>query len=237
MIPAAIRSTSQIADKPIKCVTYGKSGVGKTCLAATAPAPLIIDSERGTLSLAREEIAVWPVSTLGEARAALAWLRTDPEARETFKTVVVDSLTDLAEKFKADFLASGDPRAKDPRAAYGETSDQMQAFMRELRDLPFFDVVAIAKQEPREDEVSKVTLWGPAMPGAKLANSVAYLFDCVFHLRIKQDKSRRLLTAADFQFDAKNRLGVLAPEEPADLTHIFNKIRGVNIANNANGAH
>ena len=69
------------------------------------------------------------------------------------------------------------------------------------------------KQESSQDEVSKMTSYGPSMPGAKLGPQIPYLFDEVFRLGIAKNENnqdvRFIQTRPDIQYDAKDRSGVL----------------------------
>ena len=69
----------------------------------------------------------------------------------------------------------------------------------------------------------------PSMVGAKLPQAIPYLFDEVFALRVdKNDEgetTRWLQTEKDWQYEAKDRSGVLDQFEVSDLTHIFLKVR------------
>lgn len=40
----------------VKCIVYGRAGIGKTMLVATAPAPFLISAESGLLSLREQNI-------------------------------------------------------------------------------------------------------------------------------------------------------------------------------------
>jgi Cdc6-like AAA superfamily ATPase len=48
----------------INCLVYGRAGVGKTMLTATAPKPLLISAEAGLLSLRHVSVPVKIVHTL-----------------------------------------------------------------------------------------------------------------------------------------------------------------------------
>ena len=209
----------------IKALIYGRAGVGKTTLSATAPAPLILSAEAGLLSLRAAKIPVIVIKTVDDLSQAYQWVSTSPQAR-AFKTIMLDSLTEIAEVI----LANAKRQVKDPRQAYGELIEKMMDTVRKFRDLPGFNVVMLAKQESHLDEVSKITSFGPSMPGAKLGNQLPYLFDEVFRLGIGKTMEgveyRFLQTQPDLQYEAKDRSGVLATIEPPDLSHIFAKIMG-----------
>lgn len=81
------------------------------------------------------------------------------------------------------------------------------------------------KVEPLED--NGAVKWGPSMPGKKLGPNLAYFFDAVFAMRVKQTDegiTRALQTTTDGQWTAKDRSGALATFEEPDLEKILNKI-------------
>ena len=87
-----------------------------------------------------------------------------------------------------------------------------------------------AKQDRLRDEgQGNNVLYMPSMVGAKLPQAIPYLFDEVFALRVdKNDEgetTRWLQTEKDWQYEAKDRSGVLDQFEVSDLTHIFLKVR------------
>jgi hypothetical protein len=76
-------------------------------------------------------------------------------------------------------------------------------------------------------------VWGPVLPGAKLAADLPFLFDELFCLvaAVKDGEVRRMLrTAADGKYAAKDRSGRLDQWEAPDLAAIYKKIHGPRIA-------
>jgi hypothetical protein len=220
VIPANIRSTAARGDLGYKCLVYGSAGVGKTCLASTAPAPIFLDSDNGTLSIAHLGLPVWPIPTFHELNKALDWLAKDVDARRLFKTVIFDMLSDLAAKeLEALFL-----QVKDQRQAYGPLNTMVAGTLRRLRDLPHYHVIVLSAQQSTEDAVTKVTAYGPAVPG-KLAQTVPHLFDCVFQYGLRVDGTRILRTQTQFQFTAKCRApGLQAEEINPNMSEIFARL-------------
>jgi len=88
-------TTTKQNSKFINCLIYGKSGVGKTTLAATAPNPLIIDTEGGTLSLADQEIDMVSVRNMEELEDVLKKLKR--KRGDKYETIIIDSGSELAE--------------------------------------------------------------------------------------------------------------------------------------------
>ena len=118
---------------------------------------------------------------------------------------------------------------KDPRQAYGALQEQMTDLIRSFRDLPGKHVYMSAKMEKMQDESGRV-LYGPSMPGNKLAQQLPYFFDEVLALRVEKDEEgkpqRALMCDSDGLWSAKDRSGRLDAWEEADLGHIINKIIG-----------
>lgn len=210
----------------IKVLVYGESGVGKTVLCATAPAPIILSAEAGLLSLRKFKIPVIKIETLADLEEAFKWIKARKQGAETFQTICLDSITEIGEVV----LANAKLTVKDPRQAYGELIEKITKQIKQFRDLPNVNVYMSAKMEKSKDELSGMTLFGPSMPGQKMGPAMPYLFDEVFNLRINQtaegQKYRALVTQPDLQYVAKDRSGALAAVEPPDLAKVFSKISG-----------
>lgn len=215
----------------IKMLVYGKSGVGKTRLSATAPQAevkdgghcIIISAEGGLLSLRGVSIPVWEIKTLDDLNAAHDYLIG--VGGDQYYTIIIDSISDIAEKV----LANAKAGTKDGRQAYGILADQMWETIRSFRDIRGKHVVMIAKAEYTKDEKG-VTRWMPSMPGNRLTQGLAYYFDIVGHLGVYASAGGNhtsLQFHADLQYEAKDRSGSLDFFEYPDLTAIFNKIYGV----------
>lgn len=210
----------------IKAMVYGPPGVGKTKLAATAPAPIMMSAEAGVLSLREFQIPMIHIRTVQDLTEAHQWAMNSHEARQ-FQTIYIDSISEIAEVV----LANAKTLVKDPRQAYGELVEKMLMAVRAFRDLPGKNVVMVAKMEPVKDEMTGIIKYSPSMPGTKLGPQLPYLFDEVFRMGIGKTPQnveyRFLQTQPDLQYDAKDRSGSLDAVEVPDLTRVFNKILGV----------
>lgn len=220
-------TTAQAAElHGIKVLIYSRSGVGKTWLARTAPAPIVLSAESGILSLRDVGIPMIHITSVNDLSEAHQWLEKSAEARQ-FKTVYIDSLTEIGEVI----LANAKALVKDPRQAYGELIEKTMATIKAYRDLAGKNVVMTAKQEPMKDDMTGIIQYGPSMPGSKLGPQLPYLFDEVFRLGLAKTKDgaeyRFFQTAPDLQYEAKDRSGALDAVEKPDLTYVFNKILGV----------
>lgn len=240
MAIAFTTASRQTAEGGIKILTHGRSGIGKTVLAATLPNPILISAESGLLSLRQEnleriygkgnpdityDMKVITVATVADFEAAYQWVIGPNGA--SFSSVAVDSLSEIAEKI----LKNEKGRTADGRMAYGKTADAIEEMVRKYRDMPGKNVYLSAKTEMVKDEHSGSMKFYPMMPGKKTGQSLDYFFDQVFYfdtITDNEDKTQRVLhTQINQQFAAKDRSGALAVYEAPNLSAIIRKIKGV----------
>ena len=225
-------TAAQAQSAGVKVCVHGRSGAGKTVLCSTCPRPIILSPERGTLSIAKHNIPVILIASISDLAEAYAWATTSKE-RANFDTFCIDSISEIAERI----LADEKRKAKDPRQAYGELSDQLQAFVRLWRDIPGMNVYMTSKSELRE-QPDHTVLYSASLPGKANGQGLAFYFDEFFYLGIGEYDDTRpgaslgaklqyryLQTQLDSRIDAKDRSGVLAPIEEPHLGKIFDKIR------------
>lgn len=216
-------TTKNYASNGIKILVHGQAGIGKTCLCASLPNPIILSVESGLLSLADVDIPVIEIKTIDDLAEAYDWLAESEEGRQ-YKSVCLDSVSEIAEVV----LSNEKGKEKDPRKAYGNMQEIMAELMRNFRDLPGRNVYFSAKQERIQDESGRI-LYGPSMPGQKLAQQIPYLFDEVFCYQMVKDQNgvpqRILLTQPDGISVAKDRSGKLDMWEEPNLGAIIEKIR------------
>ncbi len=215
-------STTKDAKGSINVLVYGRSGVGKTSLIATAPKPIIISTESGLLSIAKFDLPVIEISTLDDLMEAYEFVSTDKSLKK-YKTVCLDSISDIAETVLADLIQN----CKDPRQAYGQLAGGVGGAIRKFRDLKC-STYFIAKAEVYENSGGMQAL-RPSMPGKNLTNGIDYFFDELLCLRIGEDDDdkqyRYLQTQPTTTVDAKDRSRNLDPQEPPDLKKLFKKLQ------------
>lgn len=226
-------STSDVAtlQHGIKALVYGPAGSGKTRLCATAPKPLIISAEAGTMSIRHLKIPLVIVKDIKDVEEAYTWCQTNGK-KSGIETLCLDSISEITEKC----LAAEKIKNKDPRAAYGEMANRVIELVKKFRDLEGFHVVVTAKATQITDAIAGIAKSVPLCPGQMVGPALPYLFDEVFaaysDLDPANDNKRfwALRTSASASYDAKDRSGVLSEVEYPDLTHIFNKIATTQVA-------
>jgi hypothetical protein len=123
-----------IGKRPIIATLFGEGGMGKTTLAAMFPAPMLIRVEDGTISLQGfDGIDMTPaVKSSGEVGEWLDALLTSEHA---FKTVIIDSVTQLATLIEKEITeASGAKSINQANGGYGAGYKAAADVHRRLRD-------------------------------------------------------------------------------------------------------
>lgn len=218
-----LRSTKGLSSNGVKLLVYGQAGAGKTSLIKTLPNPVVLSAEGGLLSIADADLPFLEIGDMATLTEAYEWL-LNGDGRQ-FDSVALDSISEIAEVV----LSAEKKKTKDPRQAYGALQDIMSDMIRAFRDLPGKNVYFSAKLEKAQDEMGRV-LYGPSMPGNKLAQGLPFYFDEVLALRVERDSDgvsqRALMCDGDGLWTAKDRSGKLDQWEAPDLGEIIRKIGG-----------
>jgi phage nucleotide-binding protein len=218
-----LKNTAQVAVNGLKVLVYGHAGAGKTTLAASMPAPIIISAEGGLLSIKDAGLDYIEVNSMDSLMEAFEYVVA---SGEKYASVVLDSISEIGEVV----LIHEKRINKDGRAAYGEMAVQMTSIIRAFRDLAGKHVLMTAKVEKSQDESGRI-LYAPSMPGAKVGQQLPYFFDEVLALRVEKDAEgiaqRAIMCDSDGLWLAKDRSGKLDAWEAPDMGAIIAKIGGV----------
>ena len=220
-----------LEENGLKVLVHGKAGSGKTVLTATAGMPtILISAESGLLSLkkiVRENpklkklLKIVTIKSFEDLDETYEWLKSESQLADW---IALDSISEIAEQI----LNHEKKINKDPRAAYGNLTDQMLEKMRGFRDLRGYNVVMTCKQAREEDGDTGKTRFVPMFPGRQVGPAIPYLFDEVFALRVEEDEEgetyRTLQTNRDAHYEAKDRSGELEVFETPNLKEILFKI-------------
>jgi hypothetical protein len=212
----------------INCLVYGRAGMGKTRLTATAPKPLLVSAESGLMVLRHVAAPVKLVKTLGDIYEVFNDISAGRGPGAEAETVCLDSLSEIAEMILADAKA----KTKDPRQAYGALGDEAVALVKAFRDLPDKNCVIVAKETTYTQAITGINRIGPRAPGNIVPDSLPYLFDMVMQMTVSVENHpdtgqpyHYLQCHPTAQAEAKDRSGVLGAREWPDLTAIFTKIK------------
>jgi hypothetical protein len=221
-----IYSTDDVGTGYLQTLLYGLAGSGKTPLAATLPAPIIISTEPGLKSLRRYKLPYVAATTSDEALDAVKWVAGSAEARQ-FQSVFFDSISALSETI----LVERKRKSNDPRKFSPETTAlTMETVMRVLA-IQNKHVVMTCKATQERDPLTQQLRVEPFAVVPKLGPLLPYHFSEVLYIsrhRNQQDGSEyaMLTCGANDLCTARDRNGSLALYEPPDLTHIIQKTGG-----------
>lgn len=212
-----------------KILIHGASGVGKTKLGETTDSPIYISTESGLLSVKKNKYPVIKIDNHIDLEEAYDIVTTDPRAMKR-KTIILDSITDMAQVTLAYFKENPVDGNTHPQAAYGQLADSLLPLIKKFRDIPDRHVYFIARTKYEKDEFSGITSWVPSMPGQVLLQALPYEFDLVLAMRVGQNEEgedyRYLQTKSCIQYLAKDRSGKLDEQEEPDLKKLFKKALG-----------
>lgn len=224
---ALVFSTSDkaVEDHGVKALVFGNAGAGKTVFCSTAPAPLIISAESGLMSIRHKKIPIVQVSDIKDVEEAYTWCQLNGR-KSGIQTICLDSISEITEKC----LVSEKNRTKDPRQAYGEMATRVIELTKKFRDLAGFHVVVACKQTQIVDAITGVAKAVPLAPGQQVGPALPYLFDLVLYAYTDVDpatnkKYHALRTRASYNYEAKDRSGVLDEIEYPDFSNIIRKIQ------------
>lgn len=207
---------------PLKALIYGKPGVGKTQLAATAiDAPtlkevLFVNVEGGLLTIQDKDFIIADIgkdsngvltkSSVEDLSEIVFKILTKQPGYVDIKTIVLDSATELQARNIEDVWdrdkSPGIPGIKD----YGKDSYIMKKLFRQLRDSPLNIIITALEKEQTEGELGKPQTLIDIRPA--LTDSVGEMLmsyvDFVWRM-YEKDGVRKLLTVPKGKYRAKTR--------------------------------
>jgi hypothetical protein len=160
----------------------------------------------------------------------------DQDPGEGFKTVIIDSLTEIQKFSMNDIMRQvvAEDSDRDPdmpsMREYGKNLEQTRRLVRAFRDLPLHTIFT-ALEDYDKDDVSKKNNFMPLLTG-KAQKEVPAFFDIVLHMRVYPDPEnegghlRLLQSQTTDKVRAKDRTGrlpsVLGQMETPTMQHIWN---------------
>lgn len=230
-----IKKTGDLASKRFTALIVGPSGVGKTSLVKTLPAPesqtLIISAESGLSCLSGTNIDVIevnpssPVQSLEEIYEILS----TKEYTSKYKYIFIDSVTEIGQlvlSYLKKDAYYGQPKNTLPM--YGKYGELMTVILKGYRDMSDYSVIFTCLDAVDKDGLEKTESFNIA--GSSVKNNIKAWFDLVMFYKVYKDDEgnhiRRLVTDIAESPLAKDRSGKLDSYEEADLSIIIKKITG-----------
>lgn len=226
----------------INLMIYAESGVGKTHFCGTAmdhpdTSPvLMIDIEEGTSTLRR-----WPGIDIRRARNTKDLETIHNELfmynQGWYKTVCIDSVTDLQDLDMRIIMREAKATAKNPENVdidvpspreWGKNRSHMRGILRSYRDLPMNTIITAMLYEKEEE--GKPTRFIPDLPGKQLAELPGFM-DIVglYQKDITDPRKRILQITGTRRVKAKTRFAELGEliENPT-IPMIWERIKAAN---------
>lgn len=204
----------------LNMLVYGEPGAGKTYLAATAQdSPhttpvLFLDVEGGTTTIRkRKDVDVKRINSITELVEVHKLLHDENDGY--YKTVVIDSLTELQKLDMRDIMREVVQRRPDldpdvpSMREWGKSAEHVRRIVRGFRDLQC-NTIMTALSNIERDENGVVT-YTPSLPG-KLKMEIPGFMDIVGYLSstIENDETiRRIQFAKSRRVIAKDRTSAL----------------------------
>lgn len=211
---------------PLTLVVHGESGVGKSWLGDTAPAPrLILDAEGGTKWTPSkkgvwlptkgdkpptdpEETTVVPVKDFATLGQVYQWLQS---GQHPFKSVVMDSLSEIQKRCLDAIVGVNAANQQ----AWGELLRKMEGLVRAYRDLTMNNGKSLHNVTFLTGTQMKDGVQRPHLQG-QLGLTLPYYVDVLGYLHVGQDEDggvvRKMLVTPVQGFAAKDRTGRLGFE-------------------------
>ena len=226
------KSTKDVANERAYLLVVGESGIGKTSLVKTLPAPmsriLIVSAESGLLCLSGTDIAVFEIGENTWENICEIYDFLLKDNGKTFDYVYIDSLTEIVEKMLEQLKR--DPKLSDAKNTFllwGKLKENMKIFLKSMRDLKKCSVIFTCLPATEKNGLELVDIF--KMPGG-IKDDVKPLFDIVLHYKIFKDDDgssvRKLVTSDEVSCLAKDRSGLLEHYENPDLSIIIKKVLG-----------
>lgn len=221
----AIKSSSEYIDSPISVLIYSEPGHGKTTWAATAPEPLIIDVDSGSLSVALNNVPILRDKYSYENFVELITaLKQNPTM---YKTIVIDTVSELQKRWtdkivQASFARNSSRHQFIPtQQDYNETTIMIRRVVLDLLSIGR-NVILVAHSVEKQDGADGPTFIRPNMTPA-LAGALFGLVDIMCFMKYdNRKKERTYYFEPTFTILAKHRYGTFLPASATNVT--FNQL-------------
>lgn len=206
---------------------HGGAGSGKTPFASTAPNVLVVTTEPGLKSLRQYHIPYVAGRDFAETKNVYEWLKGSQEPKKKYQTIYLDGISALSESIiEEEKRKSNDPRKFSPNTM-ARTMDLVKLYLTLVESGYHVWMTCKSMNTPSPDGVP---FFEPFAVVPKLGPVLPYHFDDVLYIsRYKATDGNwygQLTCMSDAVAYARNRTGLLAQYEPANLTHIINKTNG-----------
>jgi len=216
-----------------RVLLFGDTGVGKTRLAGTFPAPFFIDSDKGGKTLESLHIPYLNIERDGKVFElildVLRSLRKKEDLPFVVQTLVFDSLTSLADALMVEAMRTGKVAADVNRVKpewdhYSIVQSRMKTFMKYCQDMQY-NIVATCGTKLEKDDVRGTFVGKPNILGG-YRDLVGFDFDDVIYMACEGTQTARKYKAYTTRvsyYDAKSRSGLAPVYEDPTYEKLYGK--------------
>ncbi len=237
-----MKIVSTADEKPfIKMLVYGQAGVGKTVFASTAPNPLFVVCDTGTLSIRGKDIDKVQVETFDDVMEVYTKLKS---GELQYETVVLDTLGNIQKKHMDKILAAKSA-TQASIADWQLNIEAIRKLVRLFRELPLNVIIICHESFITDDSTGEIVRILPMLQGKSLPNEVSAYMDIVGYIVAKErggeaQKKGRVVEAnrnaveivrmmrvqPSERIPAKDHSGKLGVWIEPDFMHIYEKVFG-----------
>jgi len=189
-------------EKPfIKMLIYGQAGVGKTVFASTAPKPLFVVCDTGTLSIKDKKIDKVNVETFDDVMDVYSQLKSG--AFPQYQTVVLDTLGNIQKK-SMDAILAKNSHSQATIADWQLNIEQIRKLVRVFRELPMNVIIICHEMFVSDESTGEIIRISPMLQGKSLPNEVSAYMDIVGYIVAKEKGSEEAKKGVEVQQNMNN---------------------------------
>ena len=221
---ASLIKPASVISEHLKICIYGDYSCGKTTLAVGAPRPLLVDTERGSTVLVKNDslknTPTIRIRTLPEFVELFDFLKSS--AGNAYDTLIIDTLSELQKQFLDSIISDSAQSNKNmdqftiPDNGYNRNNQFLRYFLANLLELPKHVILTCHADTKAVNGIDRrMPLLTP-----KVLEGVMGLMDVVGYMSISEmadpdspkpgakKKIRKIQTLQTLAIEAKNRLDV-----------------------------
>ncbi|MCS7317324.1 MAG: ATP-binding protein [Candidatus Dojkabacteria bacterium] len=216
------------SSRPLRCLVYGDSGIGKTTMLATLPKPLlVIDFEGGSdiRLINQDNVFIAPVYSRQELSSLLEYIKGIIEDNSIdFKSIAFDGFSVFIQQCLREILSENNKNTPTFKEWQILTSYIKSVILGLINYTTHTVFTALSKKKITQDKEERMNWIGPDLPKSirEYLRAICDLEGYIY----RSDKGNTLIAFNSQQqiVELKDRSGKLGKLEEPDFEKIFSKI-------------